>query len=132
MRIIGPRKSIEEVEYALVFDWRDSPGSGFSFPCNERGVVDDTALATAGREKLRQWLDGTYDVVALGVREYRHRYHQPAVGECVCGARVELDGFTNTCDRCGRDYNASGQLLAPRECWGEETGESLADILRIP
>lgn len=54
----------------------------------------------------------------------------PTVGECVCGARVELSGFTNACD-CGRDYNSFGQELAPRECWGEETGEHPADIARI-
>lgn len=55
----------------------------------------------------------------------------PAVGECeCCGASVELSGFTNTCD-CGADYNGSGQRLAGREQWGEETGEALSDILRI-
>jgi len=51
--------------------------------------------------------------------------------ECVCGSPVYCEGFTNTCDDCGRDYNGSGQLLAPRELWGQETGESLGDILRI-
>ena len=50
---------------------------------------------------------------------------------CDCGAHVPLTGFTNSCD-CGADYNRSGQKLAPREQWGEETGESLADILNIP
>jgi len=55
-----------------------------------------------------------------------------AVGECVCcRAHVTLSGFTNTC-RCGADYNGAGQHLAPREQWGEETGEHIADILRIP
>lgn len=49
---------------------------------------------------------------------------------CVCGKAVGLDGFTNECE-CGRDYNSSGQLLAPRSQWGEETGEHPADILRI-
>jgi hypothetical protein len=57
---------------------------------------------------------------------------EPAVGQCdVCGQYVDLCGFTNTCD-CGADYNMSGQRLAGREQWGEDTGESLADILRIP
>lgn len=56
---------------------------------------------------------------------------EPAVGLCYCGAEIELGHFTNTCE-CGRDYNQSGQLLAPREQWGWETGESLADILMIP
>lgn len=57
-------------------------------------------------------------------------YMENPVGKCFCGEEVELTGFTNTCG-CGRDYNQSGQELGPREHWGEETGESLADILRI-
>ena len=51
-----------------------------------------------------------------------HRKLEPAVGRCSCGRRVSLANFTNTCD-CNRDYNMSGQLLAAREQWGEETGE---------
>lgn len=55
---------------------------------------------------------------------------QSRIGLCdECGERVCLDGFTNTCD-CGADYNMSGQRLADRSQWGEETGETLADILR--
>jgi hypothetical protein len=61
-----------------------------------------------------------------------HSMVAPAVGKCDCGQHVELTGFTNTCTRCQADYNGSGQRLAPREQWGEETGEHLADILRIP
>lgn len=49
-------------------------------------------------------------------------------GICTCGREVSFQHFTNTCD-CGRDYNSSGQELAPRSQWGEETGESLADIM---
>jgi hypothetical protein len=40
-----------------------------------------------------------------------------------CGRWLECPDFTNTCPRCGTDYNFAGQALAPRECWGEETGE---------
>lgn len=58
-------------------------------------------------------------------------FGSPAVGRCHCGGDVELDGFTCTCDDCGRDYSRSGQELAPRSQWGEETGESLADILGV-
>ncbi len=53
----------------------------------------------------------------------------PAVGLCACGRYVELDGFTCPCD-CGRDYNGSGQELAPRAQWGEETGETATEILQ--
>lgn len=46
-------------------------------------------------------------------------------------ATVTLAGFTNTCDVCGADYALDGGLLAPREQWGEETGEHPADIARF-
>ena len=40
-----------------------------------------------------------------------------------CGHWLDCGRFTNTCNACGADYNSAGQLLAPREQWGEETGE---------
>lgn len=46
---------------------------------------------------------------------------------CDCGEELPCPDFTNTCD-CGREYNSCGQLLAPREQWGWETGEHPADI----
>lgn len=51
------------------------------------------------------------------------------VQACDCGRQVWCDGFTNTCE-CGADYNSSGQLLAPREQWGEETGEHWTDCVK--
>lgn len=50
-------------------------------------------------------------------------------GKCACGHRVYLGGFTNTCE-CGAEYNSAGQRLAPRSCWGEETGETADEVLR--
>ena len=50
---------------------------------------------------------------------------------CPCGHGLTLAGFTNTCDGCDRDYNSSGQELAPREQWGADTGESVSDILSV-
>lgn len=56
--------------------------------------------------------------------------NQPGIARCACGRTLEFwDSSDVYCD-CGRDYNGSGQLLAPREQWGEETGESPADIAR--
>jgi hypothetical protein len=46
---------------------------------------------------------------------------------CECGDEVLCEDFTNTCDRCGADYNFNGSLLAPRSQWGEETGERWQD-----
>jgi len=48
--------------------------------------------------------------------------------KCDCGEEVMCHGFTSTCDNCEADYNWAGQRLAPREQWGEETGETYADI----
>lgn len=50
---------------------------------------------------------------------------------CSCGDEVRCDSFTNTCYSCGADYNHSGARLAPRSQWGEETGETAADLLGI-
>jgi hypothetical protein len=56
----------------------------------------------------------------------------PKWGKCDgCGRRVELDAFTCPCE-CGCDYNMDGWLLTDRAQWGEETGETAADILTIP
>ena len=48
-----------------------------------------------------------------------------------CDEELCCTKFTNTCPHCGTDYNSAGQQLAPRDQWGEETGESAEDILRI-
>jgi len=48
-----------------------------------------------------------------------------------CGEWLDCSGFTNTCYYCGCDYNHAGQQLAPRHMWGEETGETVAEILMI-
>ena len=50
-----------------------------------------------------------------------------AIGKCDCGARLDMlndrDYYdTIECERCGRLYNSSGQLLRPRSQW-EETLE---------
>lgn len=53
---------------------------------------------------------------------------EAGVIRCRCGEPLELDDpMTNTCN-CGAEYNGAGQRLAPREQWGEETGETAADI----
>jgi hypothetical protein len=49
---------------------------------------------------------------------------------CECQQWVLCSGFTNTCHTCDRDYGMNGYQLAPRSQWGEETGESVADILQ--
>lgn len=127
--IISPRQRVTMTEHVHAFTWLDSPGAGFSFDCEEDGTYK--TLTPEGADNLRKCLDGTHAVSDDGIQARTWSYNEPAQLRCSCGAVVSLDGFTNACD-CGRDYNSCGSLLAPRSQWGEETGESLADILRIP
>ena len=54
----------------------------------------------------------------------QHDYLRHIVEVRCCGQWLRVTGrFTTTCDHCGTDYNSSGQRLAPRADWGEETGE---------
>ena len=69
-------------------------------------------------------------VVLQPETSYTVRIPGYVVVRCECGAEVPCtDSFANPCNRCQREYMSGGQLLAPREQWGEETGESIADIL---
>lgn len=127
MKIIQRSHFETIVEYRLFFQRRgESYGTGCSFECDATGKVKD-GLPIAAQLNYRRSslnLEGTYDPPI--VEKLEHPYRHPTIGECACGAQVELAGFTNTCE-CGRDYNGSGQELAPREQWGEETGESWFD-----
>lgn len=117
------------VAYHLSFDWRDSPGAGFSFPCDKDGTPnwDKYEDRPEALDNLRGCICGEFDVVFRGVVKESWSWRIPASGRCHCGEDVELSRFTNTCHRCGADYNGSGQELAPRSQWGEETGEHWTD-----
>lgn len=119
--------------YCLGFAYDDDPGAGFSFDCDKDGNIDVAAMNPAARENYEACLSGFAQgeaVHATGVADFSYTYTGPLILGCSCGREVALDGFTNTCE-CGRDYNSSGMLLASRSQWGEETGETLGDILRI-
>jgi hypothetical protein len=126
--IIRERERREGLNRALSFHWRNDTGAGFSFPCDASGNTGD--LNPDAARNLAACLSGAFDVVADGVVAWPWAYTEPAALRCDCGREVTLDGFTCSCD-CGRDYNSAGQRLAPRSQWGEETGESLGDILAI-
>tara|TARA_R110000868_G_scaffold391780_1_gene662070 strand:- start:678 stop:899 length:222 start_codon:yes stop_codon:yes gene_type:complete len=69
------------------------------------------------RRVTEEWVDGpkTFTVV-----------------DCKCGQEVPCySTWANTCDGCGLEYNMGGQSLAPRERWGEETGETDLDFYML-
>lgn len=134
MKIISHREHHEQTVYNRTFRWADNPGAGFGFPCDEDGNVtldNPAAVANWNMCLLGVSPDGR-KILDIGISSWVNSWVEPAVGICdVCGAKVELDGFTCTCDECGAEYNSSGQRLSDRSCWGEETGEHPADIGRI-
>lgn len=126
MKIIKRSEVIESVEYHLCFDYIEQRNSGFRFPCDSAGIVAHLNPSAAANYRLCLNNEaGAFQ--APYVQRFEHAYRQPAIGLCPCGAEVDLGDFTNTCE-CGYDYNWAGQRLAPREQWGDETGETAADI----
>lgn len=138
MKIIQHRKIMVDKSYDLWFPKKNLPGAASAFPCDENGNVDESnmmplALDTWNEIKARmdQIVSGKDDVYSRPeIKTFVNRNIQPAIGICSCGKKVWLDGCTNTCE-CGADYNSAGQKLASRSQWGEETGESLSEILSI-
>ena len=131
MKILSKRHTETVTHFEMFFANVGSNGnSGYGFPCdavgNLRPLENDCAKAN-----LAKCLAG--EGVEAGVlKSWATRCTHSAVGQCDhCGAEVCLSGFTNECE-CGTDYNMSGQMLGSRESWGEETGESLSEILSIP
>lgn len=125
MEIITRSKYVQETEYRLYFEYQDIKGGGYSFKCTPEGRVFDTE-----HPSYKACLTGTingHKMKAPVVERYDHAYTEPAVGRCDCGRKVTLQGFTCPCE-CGLEYNSGGQLLAPREQWGEETGEHWSEF----
>lgn len=129
IEIIRERKYCERHDYYRFFRWRCSSfHDGYSFDCDRDGNVLPFRNDTA-RKSYQACISGVYDVIDEGVHVINRSGWEPAAGRCQCGAEVELASYTNTCERCGRDYNWAGQELAPRRFWGEETGETADEIL---
>lgn len=122
MKMIQERERKHGEKFLLLYIWNDLPGAGFSFDCDKDGNVKQP-MNPAAQANYDKCVSGEINVYFEGLITRPWSYVEPAVGQCACGANVSLANFTNTCDKCGRDYNMSGQLLAPREQWGEETGE---------
>ena len=127
MKIIQKRERVTVKSYALT--WEGEGGRGFSFDCDENGVIDESAMHQAGLENLSLCREGKMDgYTGPTTTTYTHRYTEHAVGLCSCGEMVTLVGLVNACE-CSVEYNNSGQRLAPRSQWGDDTGESISDIL---
>jgi hypothetical protein len=134
IEIIRERDIVVDEKFMVLYENEEKE---YLFESDRDGLVDESLLTPEVLENLRQCREACkrgdleWEVLGMTILDMTKSYVEPAVGRCVCGEEVMLSGFTNTCD-CGRDYDSSGVLLAPRSQWGEETGEHPADIARIP
>jgi hypothetical protein len=122
-KYIKRASSERRAEYTREF--RSTKGfGGFSFDCDSLGNVAVEQMRPAAKENYQCCIDGTFDVQDEGVSKREWIKRTRAVIECqTCKSSVSLRNSTNTCFVCNADYNMSGQMLAPRSQWGEETGE---------
>lgn len=110
MKIISKRTIDYRVEYFL--EWDGPEGSGYSFPCDEYGVVTPHNISTLGLENLRDCLNGKMEeYVGPKVNKRQYRDKTPAIGRCECGIEVTLSYNTNKCWKCGVLYNLFGQRV---------------------
>lgn len=132
MKRLNDRNYISVTKYYRSFVYANHPGCGFAFDCDSDGNVHiKNAAASANYKMCLIGIDNDGEaIIDRGVQEATHSWVEPAAIEC-CGERLELDRYTNTCPTCSCDYDMSGNTLAPREFWGEETGEHISDILMI-
>jgi hypothetical protein len=131
---LRPGRHIEHQELRRNFHYVDEPGAGFSFECDETGTpnqLDTDTKKASFRYCMESVAQGS--IVDDGMVIEKWTSYEPPVIKCLrCQNEVTLwDAWLSTCSHCGADYNGSGQLLAPRHLWGEETGEHLADLITI-
>lgn len=119
---IRKRQRVFAEAWQLYFERRGDEGSGYAFPCDKAGNVDEAALEPAGLLNYQHCMAGSPDLKPPVVEHLEWEYIEPAVIRCGCKREVMLDCDPAECE-CGCAYNLFGQQLAHHSQWGEETGE---------
>lgn len=133
-RVIQHARTEKVVTYRHEFRWADDPHAGFSFPCQPDGtILNRNEAALANHAFCLANAGGR--VIDHGIVREEGELRHPAVIRCDCGRHLDaVGGWQGTveCDRCERLYNTAGQKLNPPHLWGEETGETLSDLIGDP
>lgn len=118
-----------ELEFVRDYGMGLEPCAGFETGPDFKLDVD--SLNEWQRANYESCIAGENGVVPTPIkREYETSYWEDGHGTCECGREVYLQlSLVNECE-CGREYNASGQQLAHRSRWGDDTGESVSEILQ--
>lgn len=92
--------------YTLGFCRTHDRHSGFSFPCDENGIVDESTLNPLALENYRKCVTGEHDVVRKGVEKSVNR-----IRLCSCGSGKYPERaddargifIANVCDDCRKE-----------------------------
>lgn len=125
-KIIREKMLKKHIEYTYNFDI-DNDG-GYAFPCTEAGKI---LMDEIGEEALKNllWCFSNLDkfICKPYVKKYSWSYYEPALAQCTCGQKFELeDEYMGACQcpKCGAWYNLFGQRLLDPEFWeGEDIDE---------
>lgn len=121
IKIIKPRTPETIIDRYIEFKYKDDPNAGFVFPALANGEPDFEHMPKEAILNYNSCLNDD----RLEEPEFRvdkREYMNPAVGQCVCGREVILDGGYEgavQCD-CGRWYNLFGQSLRDPKYWEED------------
>ena len=92
-------------EFHLAFDYTGEKDWGFSFPCDQNGVVDELTNPAA-IQNYQDCLSGKLDVVNKGVKTYTQRHRL-----CNCGSGEYPEDIhdghgiflARVCDKCRKE-----------------------------
>lgn len=121
--IVRERQRVELEHWNLFFQWKEHPGSGYSFECDSKGNILEPSPERVQRLAECRVNPG---LAAPILQSWIQRYYDPAVLKCDCGsehALIDQNRMGDSCCECGQWYNAVGQQLIPPTQWGEDTGE---------
>lgn len=119
-KIISESKHMEEIIFSYEFDI-DKNG-GFSFPCDEDGIIDFSSLPEEAKQNLVFCLNNTSKFQFVGKRSHTIEYTVPAITSCDCGANFPLvNEYHGACEcpECGQWYNLFGQKLESPQIWNK-------------
>lgn len=118
LTIIKERERKSETYYTYDFDIDRS--GGFTFPCDENGVVDESKLNEYALDNYKKCMAHPEKFEWKGVKKHEYSYTEPAIGKCHCGEEFELiSQYMGACEcpNCGQWYNIFGQELLPPDQW---------------
>lgn len=129
IKIIKERTPETITEYYIEFYYKDDPNAGFVFPANKDGSPAFDKMPPEAKVNYEKCLTDDR-LTEAEFKVDKRTYMNPAVGKCVCGREVVLEGGYEgavQCE-CGRWYNLFGQSLIDPKYWYRDEDDYESDL----